>query len=385
MAFGKNKKTKSSKQRREEELNTLFNEESDIQPRGFTPTEVKPWKIRIIRFSARWGGILGIAAIVLQVYALANPIEPDPPPEPPSLGSDAKPIATKTVGEWLSSNPQPVPEGRVLSWDGFDDVPLPQVDTEGMSEDEIDDVRFTYTIEVHKFTVIDKNDMLYTVAIQVADDESAGPHVVGSPSLLPDAIPATNFQMENPWPNMPGQSLPPSTDTAINAWAEAFTSGRPDDLRQAVSDPETAHSYTPLCKVKEFELTVEDSAYFQREVEGSSDTENDPNRALARVNLVLHWEGQSVPEESTESTISYDLLLEGVDSASPRVVAWGAPGEGPEMKEFDNAVVGRAAVEDPMANNDDEPTGSPTEGTGEAPGPEDEAPADEPNDPSDKD
>lgn len=377
MVFGKTKtKGKSAKELRDAELGEIFDEETEVRPRGFTPSEVKPWKLRVISFSARWGGILGILAIVLQVYALANPIEPDPAPEPPSLASDAKPVATRTVGEWLSASPQPVPDGRVLSWDGFDEVQMPTIDTEDMTEDEVEEAKFSYSLEVHNFTVIDKNNILYTVAVQVADDKSAGPHVIGSPSLIPDPIPATNFQMDDPWPEMPGQSLPPSTDTAINTWAEAFTSGRPDDLRQVVSDPENAHSYTPLYKVKEFEVTVEDSAYFQRDVEDSSETENNPNRALARVNLVLHWEGQSVPEESTEATISYDLLIEDVESASPRVVAWGAPGKGPQMKAFDNAIIGRGPIEDPTVNNDD-PTQAPTQGAQE--------PSDPKSDPKKKD
>ena len=204
--------------------------------------------------------------------------------------------------------------------------------------------RGSFTLELHNFTVIDGNNMLYTVSVQVADDEATGPQVVGEPSLIPDALSSANFQMDETWPGYQRANLPPNVDTAVDSWAKAFTSGRPDDLRQAVGDPNADHTYTPLYRVTEYESTIGDSATISK------------SQAILRLDISLRWEGQSISEESKESTISYDLLISGVDSASPRVTSWGAPGTGPDLEDYSVALVGRdtSNVEDPAEMDDDE-------------------------------
>ena len=41
------------------------------------------------------------------------------------------------------------------------------------------------------------------------------------------------------------------------------------------------------------------------------------------------------------ATITYDVLIYDAHTATPRIVAWGAPGEGRDLNEYDNAVEGR--------------------------------------------
>lgn len=378
--FGK-KGAKGRAGSRESQVQSFFGEESEIQPRGFTPTEVKPWKYHLLRFGVRWGSWMGVIALLLVTYSLANPIQPPEPPEPPALASPGKSVATRSVGQWLASEPQPLPGGTILSWDGFEELPMPEIPgAEEMDEEELAEETPTYNLEVHDFTVMDNNNMLYTASVQVADDSVAGPQVLGSPSLMPQALASTNFQMDNPWPGMASQSMPPTTDTSVNSWAEAFTSGRPDDLRQAVGDPDVNHSYTPLYRVQEFEVTTTESAYFNSVNDEGAEVQ-DQSRALMRVDLVLRWEGQSIPEESRESTMSYDLLMVGVDSASPRVVAWGPPGTGPQLEEYSNALDGRdyTGVEDPsqMDEEDGEEGGAPAGPPPPGGGAEDEEPVEE--------
>ena len=128
--FGK-KKAGSS---RDEKLQAFFDEESEILPRGFEPTEVKPWKYHLIRFGARWGALLSVLAIFLTTYSLANPPKPPNPPQPPPLSTEGKPVANRAVAEWLGNDPQPVPGGHILSWDGVDDIKMPSPITEEMSD-----------------------------------------------------------------------------------------------------------------------------------------------------------------------------------------------------------------------------------------------------------
>ena len=340
--FGKKKQAKPSS--RDDNVRSFFDEESEILPRGFEPVEVKPWKYFLIRFSARWGGLLSVLAIFLTTYSLANPPEPPEPPAPPALSTEGKPVANRAVAEWLSSDPQPVPGGHILSWDGAEDIKMPSPITEDMSDQEKAEAKRSFTLELHNFTVIDGNNMLYTVSVQVADDESAGPQVVGEPSLLPDALSSSNFQMDETWPGYKRANLPANVDTAVDSWAKAFTSGRPDDLRQAVGDPNADHTYTPLYRVTEFEATIGDSATISK------------SKAILRLDLTLRWEGQAISEESKESVVSYDLLISGVNSASPRVTSWGAPGTGPDLEDYSVALVGRDTSndEDPAETDDEE-------------------------------
>lgn len=340
--FGK-KKAGSS---RDEKVQAFFDEESEVLPRGFKPVEAKPWKYHLIRFGARWGALLSVLAIFLTTYSLANPPEPPAPPQPPQLSTEGKPVANRAVAEWLGNDPQPVPGGRILSWDGAEDINMPSPITEDMSDEDKADARRSFTLELHNFTVIDGNNMLYTVSVQVADDKPTGPQAIGEPSLIPDALSSSNFQMDETWPGYQRANLPPNVDTAVDSWAKAFTSGRPDDLRQAVGDPNAGHTYTPLYRVTEYESTIGDSATLSK------------SQAILRLDISLRWEGQSISEESKESTISYDLLISGVDSASPRVTSWGAPGTGPDLEDYSVALSGRDAsnVQDPAETDDDEET-----------------------------
>src|SRR5699024_12355129 len=76
----------------------------------------------------------------------------------------------------------------------------------------------------------------------------------------------------------------------------------------------------------EFEATIGDSATISK------------SQAILRLDLTLRWEGQAISEESKESVISYDLLISGIDSASPRVTSWGAPGTGPDLEDYSVAL-----------------------------------------------
>lgn len=55
------------------------------------------------------------------------------------------------------------------------------------------------------------------------------------------------------------------------------------------------------------------------------------------------WEFTDDADEADPhvATITYDVLIYDAHTATPRIVAWGAPGEGPDLNEYDNAVEGR--------------------------------------------
>src|SRR5690625_3790006 len=69
-----------------------------------------------------------------------------------------------------------------------------------------------------------------------------------------------------------------------------------------------------------------------------------------------------VEAEQTETTVTYDVLVRGADTAAPYVTAWGPVGSGTSLTDHENA----AALDGTV---DDAPTGTvgPSDGGGESP------------------
>ncbi|MGO3234168.1 MAG: hypothetical protein ACTIKT_11945, partial [Microbacterium sp.] len=96
------------------------------------------------------------------------------------------------------------------------------------------------------------------------------------------------------------------------------------------------------------EVTVVDAAYIPDPSAGSDVDVAEQNLGMfARVEVVLWWEGQERPErESTSSRpapVTFDVLIENPNTATPLVTAWGAPGSGPSLVAYENAVNGVSA------------------------------------------
>ena len=73
------------------------------------------------------------------------------------------------------------------------------------------------------------------------------------------------------------------------------------------------------------------AAYLKR---GTIDKdENTSDRGVVRVTLTLKSREEN---SSAASTVAYDVLVADPD-AQPRILAWGAPGSGPDLKEYSNA------------------------------------------------
>src|SRR5690625_4980938 len=69
-----------------------------------------------------------------------------------------------------------------------------------------------------------------------------------------------------------------------------------------------------------------------------------------------------VEAEQVETTVTYDVLVRGADTAAPYVTAWGPAGSGPSLADHENAAALDGSV-------DEAPTGplAPTDGGGEEP------------------
>lgn len=314
--------------------------------RGIDSQQKRQRSAKLRRRAVYAAALSGVLSLPLwMVTILTQPEVPDP--VPPTLTSPGKSEAMTEVSEWINADPSPLPGGRLQSWDGFRQLPEPDY-----SEDEAEARGYEkpgYSIEVHTLTVLDKDNRPYRVEVQVAVDPASGNHVIGSPSLIPEMPSTVGFNPDSPWPGMSAASNTPSAvTTAINAWTTAFASGNPDNLRLAVGDPDTEHTYVPLTGVAEAQAEVLDAAYFT-----SLNSEGDvveEDRMLARVSLKVRWDGQVIDsgDDKVAPRLTYDLLVHDVNTAAPRVVAWSGPGGGQELKPYSNAVTGRGDISEDL-------------------------------------
>ena len=243
--------------------------------------------------------------------------------------------ATATVGltGWLASTPAPLPNGSLVSWDGFtvrEAPPLPPNAPSGQQPP-------SYVEEVHTFTVTD-GESIFDAVVLVHADEKAGAKMVGSPTLMPrPTLTEASWAGEVPWFGFISAPNDAEIEPAVTAWADAFASGSPKSLKQSTGDPSKANSYVPL--------TGAESATVEIVATGIQEPENEdapaPTWMIARVNLTVTWSAAEKLEPGQQlSTITYDLLIDGIDTATPRVVSWGGSGTGPLLQPYSVALSG---------------------------------------------
>jgi hypothetical protein len=250
-----------------------------------------------------------------------------------SASSAGKVAATVQIEKWLTATPDPLPNGRIVSWDGAYDIHPPAVKG-GSSAAPV-----AFKVEVDHFTV-QGDPGIFETDVEVALTPS-GPVALGGPSLIPVQLgpsagsPATQ---SGPWPGLDAtSSVPPAVSQAVQSWADAYTSGNPATLALAVGDPNATDHYTPLSGVAAATAAVVDTA---REGEAKRD------QISVEVTLDITWTGQpassespngpSVPVNPQGPQTTLDLLVERAHTAAPVVVAWGPPGSGPTLIAYGN-------------------------------------------------
>lgn len=241
--------------------------------------------------------------------------------------SDGRAVATVALDDWLDSETAVLDDVRVLSWDGSSTVHSPAAEDSGDS---------AATLTVESFTVIDGAGNLYRVELLVASTPDDGPAVISEPSLIPIA-PSTGSASSAPWPGRASVATSDSVGKAVEVWAEAFASGDPDALKLTTGDPDVDSVFAPLPALEVVETSVSSATPFDS---GGTDT------IIARVAVTVRPIRSSTTTTTaagsgdTTSTLHFDVLVERASTAAPIVVAWGAPGSGPTLERYVNAVTG---------------------------------------------
>lgn len=248
--------------------------------------------------------------------------------------SQARAASINAVEQWLSTTPSPLPTGKVVSWDGAKTIPDLAEPEPGRTREEMG----WPDLEVHTLTLSTAAGTLYRAEVTL-ELTPAGAVPASTPSLIP-YTPTGQSTAGVPWPG--ATTVQPSEEVrqAAVTWAETFTSGDPAKLRLLVGDEDPNHAYVPLSGVRldGFQVTTGAVHPTADNLQQGGDP-GGANRLMVRVEARLVWRGQ--PEDTLEGRkVSYDLLVAGANTGSPRVVAWGGPGSGPALEPFANAVDG---------------------------------------------
>lgn len=300
-----------------------------------------------MRFYRRWivasvviAPISGLAIVTM----LPGYLEPDPEPVVAVSQIDAptKAAAITSVEAWLGQDPSPLPGGRILSWDGMDVQAEPRIYVDDATQRTVEE----QGLQLHDLTLIAGNGTLFSTTVQVAYSEVRGSQVLGSPTLIPRApSDTTAWPNLETWPGLVSATASDNMGQAANAWAKAFASGDPDALRLAVGDTAGNHAYVPLSQAKPSDITVDQAA--ARPDPKTGEASKSPSVVVARVSFNVTWPGQDTKgASSTPPRLTYDVLFDRADTASPVVVAWGGTGSGPQLEKYQNAIVDREITAD---------------------------------------
>lgn len=224
--------------------------------------------------------------------------------------------AWATMERWLASEPQPLPGGQVLSWDGAD---ITEVAATQQGAD-------AYSIETHTFT-LSAGNALFSSTVPVYVD-SITIAALAQPSLMPLVAGGDVPTGVTAWPGYESGPNTAAIEAAADTWAEAFTSGDAAQLKFAVNDSDVDAYYVPLTGIESIESTVTETGVR----EGA-----DSSQLIARVELEVVWAGQN-PDVTGAQVITYDVLIDGVGTGSPRVVSWGGAGTGPTLEPYSVAL-----------------------------------------------
>lgn len=251
-------------------------------------------------------------------------------------------LAQIQLEQWLTTTPAPVAGGRILALIGATSTPPPPPQRGETASDA--------ALNTYVFTVTDSAQLLYRASLQMSVSPTTGVHMVATPALLP--VPPISSAVADsqvwPWPGVESGSKDPAYASAVTSWAAAYTSGDASALKQVVGDPDENRGYLPLTGVAFSGVAMTQVGDLWGKDQKPQQAGR-PQRVLIRVQAqqTVVTPGASAGSSSSVSsssdsaaaTVTYDLLLDRANTATPVVVAWGSPGA--VLQPYSNAIVGQ--------------------------------------------
>jgi hypothetical protein len=245
-----------------------------------------------------------------------------------------KDLAMQRLSKWLSTPPQPLASGRILSWDGAEqEGELPST-TQGVGNTETT----SGEIYAHHFTLEDESGNTYTTVIKTLYVPSKGSFILTEPTLLPVFKGQSGEGSGVPlWGNIPSFGATKAISNIVKQWGEGYMGGDEQRLKITIGDPDATHAYLTMPPMTHITTKINQCGSFAAEGEGDQAV---TTQAICNVSVLYQNPDAPKPSSSSDAaSVAYDLLILDANLGSPKVVAWGASGEGLKLTPYQNAVV----------------------------------------------
>ena len=253
--------------------------------------------------------------------------------------------AERSLEQWLARDESVFSSAEITSWDGTSNVE----DVEATEQD------IGYQLMTHDFTIRTTDGVYYRAAVRTAYSPAKGVKVMSTPTVTPLPPSAVgDWEPTEPTNGWATTSASASASEAISSWAQALATS-PNELKLATRDEDPAHVYSTLTGVDVASVSI-----IQASSPVSDNGEMDSSSVVATVSVQLTDANAVDGEGDASTTVQYDVLVRGADTAAPYVTAWGPTGSGPGLADHENAVTLNGDVDDPTTS-----TVSPSDGGGE--------------------
>ncbi|MGO5518110.1 hypothetical protein ACTQV2_00635 [Bifidobacterium thermophilum] len=291
---------------RQARLDTDRDDEDKQYVKATLKSRTKLWKV------------MRVIELILVAFIAISVAQPAATPKAPEadLSPAGKQNAYAAVSQWLATGTLGS-TGRIISWDGSRPASL---------KDGSKTVRATR----QSFTVQTDANRWFRIVATVRTDTG---QVVGYPSATPMAIDTTQTMTGGTadWPDASG--TPDNRDaveTLLSQWGEAYAGADADRLKTVVADQKDPNAvYQPLMLSGKTSVSVDRLAYLTKRGKKDKNTGH-TDMAVAQVTINV-----KKPDGSDGGGLTYDVLVGQPDGAA-RILAWGAPGTGPGLKEYSN-------------------------------------------------
>lgn len=304
-------------------------------PRADVADPVKVARKRAALKALIWAQLLSWPVLALAVVGLlldggSSPSGPTGTVVAATSSSEtlAKSVAMQTVSKWLDSEPSPLPGGQLLFVES-----VVKTDVKSGSTNASPGPLDPKSLSVVSLVLSGGDGQLYRSAVPVAVADDATASAIEVPSLELIAARRASDSQEA-WPGRDTINASDEVSMAASQWALAFASGDSDTLRLAVGDTAADHFYQPMPQMQQVKVSLKGASELKKPVE------NQPGSQviIVRAQLTYLWAGQPADKTNSAAFTAMDLLVERADTAAPLVTAWGAPGTGPSLVRYGNAI-----------------------------------------------
>lgn len=250
----------------------------------------------------------------LMTWTQVQSINRTPPTSASILQQPGRDRAWAYAEQWLTQANGIMPDARIIAWEGTTPT---QVSDGGKT---------TLPAQTHHLTVENHGRWW---RLDLTCDQNGSP--LDDPSLTPIPVNANvnDSTVAKDWPDTVGELKPSDALKAIlTKWGQAFAGSDAQLLRSLVEDPDPKATYVPL-NLGDATVQVGTAAYLDRGQVDRSNAQSD--MGVVRVTIQFQGSGGSVG-----ASLAFDVLVQDPDAGSPRILAWGAPGAGPELQPQQN-------------------------------------------------